>query len=285
MNRPFIVGVISDGDVDNCIRTIKLGEFDGADGFQWELHNFRDFPPSKEQMRDVIESTTKPIWTTNRRPKKSVISPPERRMSEEERIHLQLNALDAGAVCIDMEMDTFDYWALWDEARRKAEWPHLRDISVDPHDFPQECCFHGQAVEKQIGIIEEVHSMGVEVLMSCHVKVMTTAKGALKIGREMEERGADLAKIVVWNDDFYELCDTLKANVLLAEKLKVPFKLMSQGEPSKLGRAIFPMFGSAWAFCQQDLRPGGFHYRPLISTMKYIMQRIDWRPNSNRHSK
>jgi len=277
--RPFIIGVISDGDVDHCIRTIKLSEFDGADGFQLELHNFKDFPPSKAEMKDVISSALKPIWTTNRRQR---IGKP---MSEEGRIRLELDSLDAGAVCIDMEMDTFDPWALWDESRRDEEWPLLHDIPVDSKDFPHECSFNAEAIRKQKGVIEQVHAVGAEVLLSCHILIRARAEGILKIGKEMENRGADLVKIVVRNDDFYDLCDTLRANVLLKDNMKVPFKLMSQGEPSKLGRILFPMFGSAWAFCQQDVRPGGFEYRPLISTEKFILQHVDWRPNWAKHFK
>lgn len=283
LKKPFIVGVISDGTTDRCIRTIKLAEFDGADGFQLELHGFKDFPPSKQQMKDVIGSTIKPVWTTNRRRRLS--NDRVRKQSEEERIKLEMDAVDAGAVCIDIEMDTFDWWTLWDEDRRRKEWPHLQDIPVDTKDFPHECCFNKEAIEKQRRVIEQVHSVGAEVLLSCHVLVRTKAEGVLKIAKELENRGADLVKIVVWNDNFYDLCDTLRANVLLSEKMNVPFKLMSQGEPSKLGRVLFPMFGSAWAFCQQDLRPGGFHYRPLISTEKFILQNVDWRPNYKQHAK
>lgn len=282
LHRPFIIGVISDREIDNCIRTLILGEFDGADGFQWELHRVKDYPPTKEQMRDVIGSTTKPIWTTNRRPRGEALRN-RKLQSEEERIELQIDALDAGAKCIDMELDTFDHWALWDENRRRKEWPRLKDIPVNPNDFPQECSFNEEAIKKQMEVIDRVHSLGAEVLLSVHVRVPTTEEGVLRLGKEMENRGADLVKIVVWNDTFYDLCDTLRGNVLLKEKLKVPFKLMSQGEPSKLGRAIFAMFGSAWAFCQQDLRPGGFRYRPLISTEKFILQHVDWRPNWSKH--
>jgi len=283
--RPFIVGVISDGDVDSCIRTIRLAEFDGADGFQWELHNFKDFPPSKEQMRDVISSTIKPLWTTNRREGRDRGLGAIKIMSEEERVKLQMDALGAGAVCIDIEMDTFDPWDLWSEEKRKREWPRLMDITVDPKEFPHECCFNKEAIEKQKRVVDQVHSVGAEVLFSCHTLVRTRTEGILKIGKELEDRGADLIKIVVRNDNFYDLCDTLKANVLLSENMKVPFKLMSQGEPSKLGRVLFPMFGSAWAFCQQDLRSGGSHYRPLISTERFILQHVDWRPNWAQHLK
>lgn len=278
LSQPFIVGVISDGEVDRCIRTIKLGEYDGADGFQLELHNFTDYPPTTQQMRDVISTTAKPVWTTNRR------STALGGQSEEARIQLEVAALDAGAVCIDMEMDAFDWWATWDDTRRQRERVRLQGIAVDRQRFPRECCFDETAIARQKTIIDHVHSVGAEILLSCHLLVRTTAEGILRVARDLVTRGADLVKIVVWNDDLYDLCDTLRANVLLKETLHVPFQLMSQGEPSKLGRALFPMFGSAWAFCQQDLSPGGFHYRPLIATERYLLQHLDWQPNWAQHA-
>ncbi len=283
LSRPFIIGVISDHDGAHCIRSIKQSEFDGADGFQLELHNLHSSPPTKQELKDIIGSTTKPVWTTNRRSK---VDRHQRREGDEHaRIQVELDALDAGAQCIDLEMDTFDPWYLWDRARREAEWPRLRDIPINADNFPGECCFNEVAIQEQRKIIDHVHSVGGEVLLSCHVLVRTRTEGILRIAKALEQRGADLIKIVVWNDDYYDLCDTLRANVALSKVLDTPFKLMSQGEPSKLGRAIFPMFGSAWAFCQHDLHPGGFHYRPLISTEKYLLQRLDWQPNWTQHAK
>jgi hypothetical protein len=280
LSRPFIVGVISERTIEEGIRTLKLGEFDGADCFQWELHKLEDFPPSKEDMRDLFSSTNKPIWTTNRRGVK-----PHTPKMEEVRMKLQIDAIEIGASGIDMEMDTFDHWLLWDQKRKQKEWENLHDIPVNKKDFPHECSFNKDARDKQLEIIDTVHSLDAEVLMSCHVLVRTTDNGILKIVNEMDNRGADLIKIVVRNDDFYDLCDTLRANIMLKENTDKPFKLMSQGEPSKLGRVLYPMFGSAWAFGQQDLLPGGFHYRPLISTLKYILQHVDWQPNWEKHFK
>ena len=278
--RPFIVGVVSDEDIAHCVRSMKLGELDGADGFQLELQGFNSYPPTKREICEVISSTTKPTWVTNRRR-----HPPANSISEEDRIQLMLEFIEAGAACLDMEMDTFDPSRLWSEERRKVELVRLEGISADPKELPRECCFNSEAIRRQMEVIDKVHSMGGEVLLSCHLLVRTTTEGILRVGEELEKRGADLVKIVVWNDSLEDLCDTLRANVALSGKLKVPFKLMSQGEPSKIGRIVFPMFGSAWAFCQQDLKPGGFDYRPLISTEKYILQHVDWRPNWALHKK
>ncbi|MGD0804883.1 MAG: type I 3-dehydroquinate dehydratase [Candidatus Bathyarchaeia archaeon] len=276
--RPFIVGVISDDDVSHCVRSMKLGEFDGADGFQLELQGFKGYPPTLKEIREVVSSTTKPVWVTNRRR-------PTSAESDEDRVNLMLKSVEAGAACLDMEMDTFDPWRLWQKERIERELTRLRGISINQSDLPRECSFDEEATRKQMEVIDKVHSMGGEVLLSAHLLIRTTTEGVLRVGEELVRRGADLVKIVVWNDSLYDLSDTLKANVALSERLKVPFKLMSQGEPSKIGRVVFPMFGSAWAFCQQDLRPGGFDYRPLISTEKYILQHVDWRPNWALHKR
>jgi 3-dehydroquinate dehydratase len=278
--RPFIIGVVSDPDVANCTRSIKLGELDGADGFQLELQGFKSYPPKLDELHAVLSSTTKPVWVTNRRKPASGNS-----LTEEDRVKLMLASIEAGASCLDMEMDTFDPSKQWSEERRKVEFTKLTGISSDPQELPRECSFNEEAIRMQMEVIDKVHSMGGEVLLSCHLLVRTTTEGILRVGEELQRRGADLIKIVVWNDSLDDLCDTLRANVALGGRVKVPFKLMSQGEPSKIGRVIFPMFGSAWAFCQQDFRPGGFDYRPLISTEKYILQHVDWRPNWALHKK
>ena len=147
LTRPFIIGVISDKDVPHCIRTIKKSEFAGADGFQLELHNLHSSPPTKQELKDIIGSTSKPVWTTNRRSKAD--RQQRREIDEPARIKVELDALDVGAQCIDLEMDTFDPWYLWDSDRRAAEWQHLQDIPVNTNEFPSECCFNDDTIRKQ----------------------------------------------------------------------------------------------------------------------------------------
>jgi arsenate reductase-like glutaredoxin family protein len=169
LSRPFIIGVISDNDAAHCIRSIKKSEFAGADGFQLELHNLQSSPPTKRELKDIIGSTIKPVWTTNRRSKAD--RQLRRKVDEHARIQVELTALDAGAQCIDLEMDTFDPWYLWDSDRREVEWSQLRDIPVNSDDFPGECCFNEDAIREQKKIIDHVHNVGGEVLLSCQVNL------------------------------------------------------------------------------------------------------------------
>ena len=52
-------------------------------------------------------------------------------------MRLQITALKEGSICIEMKMDTFDHWALLDDTRRRDEWPRLKNIPVNPNDFPR----------------------------------------------------------------------------------------------------------------------------------------------------
>ena len=173
----------------------KLGEFDGADGFQLELQGFKSYPPTQHEIHEVISSTTKPILVTNRR-RPATTNP----ISEEDRVKLMLDSIEAGAACLDMEMDTFDPSRLWSDERRKVELLRLEGISADPKELPRECCFNDEASRMQMEVIDKVHSVGGEVLLSCHLLVRTTTEGILRVGEELQKRGADLIKIVVWND-------------------------------------------------------------------------------------
>lgn len=270
LNRPFICAVITDMDVASCIRTMKLAEFDGADAFELDLHCLEPFPPTKKDVANIVGCTSKPVFTVNRR------TPKTKPQGEDGRMRLQVDAFEAGTKGFDMELDTFDPWTEWDEAKAKWQMEHLKGISLDPDVMPREVSFDAEAERKQMSLIDDLHSRGGEVMLSTHIIVRMKPEGALRVGKLMEKRGADLAKIVALNRDMYDLLDTLACNVTLKKELKIPFKMMSHGQPSRIGRVIFPMFGTSWVYCQETLLPGGFHHQPLVSTMRFILQHVDF---------
>ncbi|MEM3046694.1 MAG: type I 3-dehydroquinate dehydratase [Candidatus Bathyarchaeia archaeon] len=269
VNRPFICAVITDANVDACIRTMKLAEFDGADAFELDLHVLQPYPPSKQDVKDIVGCTSKPTFTVNRR----VGGRPQ---SEDERVKMQLDAFDAGTVGFDTELDTFDPCTQWDAAKTKHQMEHLQGISLDPDVMPLEVSYDPEAERKQMRLIDDLHARGGEVMLSTHILVRMKPEGALRVGRLMEKRGADLAKIVGRTRDMGDLLDVLACNLALKKELKIPFNMMSHGQPSALGRVLYPMFGSSWVYCQQTFVPGGFHYQPLVKTMRYILQHVDF---------
>ena len=87
-----------------------------------------------------------------------------------------------------------------DEGRRymynRSSPPY--EVSTDP-----------RAVDLQVGLIEDAHRRGGEVLASSHALVRLTPEGALHIGRLAEERGADAVKIVQFCANYEDVVEAL----------------------------------------------------------------------------
>jgi hypothetical protein len=185
-------------------------------------------------------------------------------------MQLQLDCLDVGSVGFDMELDTYDPkpnpWPPTPEGRRYA-W--------DPTSPPREVSTEPQVVEKQRCLIEEAHRRGGEVLASSHCLTRVTPNGAVAMGRQAEERGADAVKIVRFNGTYGDIVETFAATVALREALRIPFIMMAMGEYGKLTRPIAPLLGSMLVFAKQDYKPGGFFDQPPIRAMRAVFDNID----------
>ena len=252
LRRPFICGTLWDTDRDSAVRTIRLAELDGADAFELNLLGLGKI--DVESLKDIISSTSKPMFTTNRRRDGW-----GRRFegSEEQRMEVQLKAFDAGTAGFDMEIDTFD-----------------------PGSGPMEFTEKKAAVEKQMRLIEDVRSRGGEIMISCHKHdSVFTVENALRIGTTIEQRGANMAKIIGRGLSYDDLIETLRANLALREKLKIPFIHFSMGEYAKLSRTVGAMLGSMLVYAQQELHAKGFlWHQPVIRNARQILSNIDFVP-------
>lgn len=103
-----------------------------------------------------------------------------------------------------------------------------------------------------------------------------TAEKILKIGKELESRGANMAKIVAVCRNEEDVLENIKGCIALKEGLKIPFQLQGHGEQAKVLRVINPMPGAMLVFCHQAFKPGGYHDQPLISAMKAVFDRVKW---------
>lgn len=252
LERPFICATIWEDNKEEVMRAIRESELQGADAFELDLLQLYG-KLNFEDLKDIISTTSKPIFTTLRR--KDAWG---RRFngSEEERINYQIKVFELGTVGFDIEADTFD------PNKGQIEWTENED-----------------AIKKQIKIIEEIHAMGGEVVMSCHkFDTLVDQESALKIGKAMESRNADIAKIVGRAHSYEDLIETLKTIVLLKKELKIPFVHVSMGEYGKLSRIFGAMLGSCLVFCQHKLNPKGpLWHLPLITTTRFALTNIDWR--------
>ena len=75
-----------------------------------------------------------------------------------------------------------------------------------------EMTYSERAIEKQMALIEQIHSAGAEVVMSSHVLKFIPAEQVLAIALEHQRRGADICKIVTGASNMEE---QIKAGVEL----------------------------------------------------------------------
>lgn len=266
--KPFIVSVVGDKEPDGAIATIKRAEYDGADAFDLHMmslerqyHNYKD-------LRKIISSTVKPVFLLYYRwNMKGMLDVPD-----DERVEAQLVGIEAGAAGLDITADIFD------PSPGPDSWtPEAHAYSTNRNSKPREISMKPEVIDKQKKLIERVHNMGAEVLLSAHTRVVMNCEQVVELAKEMESRGPDAVKIVTvaLNED--DLIEAMKTTVELKKTLKVPFQFQCHGEHGKILRVVGPMLGSMLIFCNQQFNPGGFHHQPLVRSMRKVLQNVDWR--------
>jgi 3-dehydroquinate dehydratase len=267
IEQPFTCTIITDRNPEDCRRTIWHSDYDGTNAYQWHLMMMEGRYLNEDSLRPVFESTVKPILVSYYRwdYEKHL------NIDEEKRIELLLDGFRWGADGIDLEADAFD------PIPGPPEWSEAaRAYSLNPHSKPREYTTNPAAVERQKRVIDEVHRLGGEVLLSCHSRVQLSVEQIVSMALDMESRGADIVKIVRVDTSFDDLLITLKATLELKKALKVPYIMGSHGQHSKIGRVVCPMLGSMLAWCTQPLSPGGYPLQPPVRVQKTAWENIDW---------
>lgn len=214
----------------------------GATAVGVQLRDLQKQYHDEQTLRGIFAAAEgRPIYVTNYRGEQNLD------MSDDERMEELLFALDCGATLLDIPGDTF--------------CPSPEELTLSP-----------AAIKKQIELIDEIHRLGGEVLMSSHVYKFRSAERVLEMACEQQRRGADIVKIVTGADSEEQELENLRICTLLKKELKVPFLFLSAGERSYLHRTIGPALGVCmWlCFCEYDefTYPGP----PLLKNVLKIKQ-------------
>lgn len=140
---------------------------------------------------------------------------------------------------------------------------------------PEELTDDTLAINQQIELIEQIHSIGAEVLMSSHILKFTPAERVLEVALEHKRRGADIIKIVTGADSMEQQLENLRITDLLKRELGAPFLFLSGGECS-LHRRIGIKLGCCMALCVYEHDALSTAAQPLLSTMKIVRDSIDF---------
>ncbi|MBP3315886.1 MAG: type I 3-dehydroquinate dehydratase [Clostridia bacterium] len=150
----------------------------------------------------------------------------------------------------------------------------LCDVMGDYFDRTEgEMTYDERAIEKQMALIDEIHSAGAEVVMSSHVLKYTPAEQVLAIALEHQRRGADICKIVTGASSMEEQIENLRIVTLLKNELDIPFLFLSGGE-SKILRRIGGEVGCCMYLCVHEHDELATAAQPLISEVRAIRDNL-----------
>lgn len=134
----------------------------------------------------------------------------------------------------------------------------------------RELTYVEEAVAKQRALIDKIHGMGCEVLMSSHIHEFIDEKTVVEYALAQQSRGADIIKIVNMSDNDEQQMVNLSAINTLKHTLDKEFLYLAGGSRCTLVRQIGVFLGSCMYLCVPEYKPGGATFQPLISTSRQI---------------
>ena len=126
---------------------------------------------------------------------------------------------------------------------------------------------------KQKELIDKIHSLGGEVLMSSHTFKSTTLEENLMIAKAHIERGADVIKIVnnaLSEDEIPKYIDIIQKITAMTDK-KLLFLVSGKGQ---IIRYIGPSFGVCMYLCVQEHGELDTPEQPVLKKLKAVRDNI-----------
>jgi len=262
---PALAGVVREKSIVGAIAEIKSCLYDGATMI--DLHMSCLESTDVESLRRIINSSKLPVLALNYN---NTCDWADAGFDEEARVESFLRAVEAGAAGIDMQSYTYHL-------------PSKRNFcGEDKYSFtkgnPYEIVTDEAIIAKQCELIEKVHSMGAEVLLSCHPGIPMTAEQVVDLALFLEKRKPDIIKIVTKAETEEDLAQSIQAMLLLKKEVKTPITYHAHGLAGMASRLINPLLGGQIVFCvdrynesstmeQVDLRTA----KAIVDNMKKIL--------------
>jgi len=129
------------------------------------------------------------------------------RGGEEDRVKLLLEGIERGVSCVDIELST------------------------------------SKKLREQV--VSKAKKSGVTVLMSHHdISKTPPLESLMKVTKDLEEAGCDIAKIVTFAESPSDALRTLDFLVQVQGKVTVPIVAFAMGDAGRITRFVAPIFGS-----------------------------------------
>ena len=262
IKAPALAGVVREKDLRRAIAQIKNCAYDGADMI--DLHLSCLDATDIQSLTQIVRSTSLPILALNYN---RTYDWQDAGFSEQERMASFLRAVEAGACGVDMQGYSF----------------HLpsRDgfFGTDCYCFtkgnPKEIVTDSAVISKQCEFIERVHSMGAEVLLSCHPGIRMCSEQVVELALFLEKRNPDIIKIVTKAESEDDLAESLKAMLMLKKEVRTPVSYHANGKAGTLSRILNPILGGQIAFCVDHYDSGSTMEQIDLRTARAIVDNIE----------
>jgi len=227
---------------------MRNAAYDGTDAYGMMLDFLDQKHHNKEDFQRIFAyAADRPILTMYYRNVNRI----SQGLTEQDMVDCQLLAVEAGATMCDVIGDTFD--------------PSPLELSRKP-----------DIIDKQRRLVEKIHAMGGEVLMSSHTWEFMTAEQTLGHFHALEQRGGDMVKIAMCARSEDELLEAIRTTVLAKRELKVPFLHVCMGQYGKIHRVISAMLGSALVLCVERYTSISHREQVLLRATRAVLDNLDW---------
>lgn len=256
---PVLAGVVRETTVRGAIAGIKNCLYQGAGMIDLHMSCLED--TGTESLKKIVDSTELPILALNYN---NTFLWENAGFTEEERVESFLRAVEAGAAGVDIQGYTYDL-------------PSKQGfVGEDKYSFtkgsPREVVTDEAIIAKQRKLIDKVHDMGAEVLLSCHPRIVMNAGQVVELALFLEQRQPDVIKIVTKAETDEDLLESFKAMVMLKKELKTPVTYHAMGKKGMLSRLLNPVLGGHMAFCVDRFDAGSTLEQLELRSAKEIIE-------------
>lgn len=266
VNAPMLAGVIKECTPGDAIAQIRNCEYHGATGIDLHLSCLDPQYKNAEDIKKILDYARVPVLALNYNLSydKSIYED-----SEENRINLLLEAIKAGAAAADIQGYTFD---LYSKHNFREEYLDLGYSFTKGN--PKEIVVDTKIIDKQTELIETIHHMGAEVLLSNHPGIPMNCQQVVDLALFVEKRKPDIIKIVTIANTDEEMVEAFKTMVTLKKEVKTPVSYHCSGSRGALTRVVNPVLGGFMCFCNDSFKHNSDFSQPELSTAKIIIDNI-----------
>ena len=258
---PALAGVVKNKTAAGAIADIKSCYYGGATMI--DLHMSCLESRDDEELKMIISSSPLPILALNYN---ITFEKGNAGFSEEERVELFLRAAKAGAAGVDIQGYTFDIAS------------KMNFVGEDKYSFtkgsPREVVTDEKIIAKQCELIEQVHSIGSEVLLSCHPAIPMSVDQVVDLALFLEKRNPDIIKIVTLAKNEEDLNEAIRAMMMLKREVKTPVAYHATGKAGIPSRIINPLLGGHIAFCVERYNEASDQNQIDLRTAKAAVENV-----------